>query len=69
MGSESSKLKPRSKCAKIVCLGLDGAGKTAVLKKLADNNVLQLVPTKGFDIIQLDYKGFKLNMMDTSGKS
>ena len=38
------KLKPSEKEARILVLGLDNAGKTTILKKLADEDITQYVP-------------------------
>jgi hypothetical protein len=37
------KLKPTDKEARILVLGLDNAGKTTILKKLADEDITQCV--------------------------
>jgi len=44
------KLKKNDKEGKILVLGLDNAGKTTLLKKLSQENIEKLEPTKGFNV-------------------
>lgn len=44
------KFKKNNTEAKLVFLGLDNAGKTTILKSLADEEVKNLTPTQGFNV-------------------
>lgn len=56
------------KSAKILMLGLDGAGKTTVLYKLKLNELVQSVPTIGFNVEQVDYKNLHFTIWDIGGQ-
>ena len=62
------KLKKSDKEARILVLGLDNAGKTTILKTLSDEDIAQIVPTKGFNIKNLAHEGFKLTVWDIGGQ-
>lgn len=49
-------------------LGLDNAGKTTLLKKLASEDITQTTPTQGFNIKSVQSDGFKLNVWDIGGQ-
>ncbi|GIY83753.1 ADP-ribosylation factor-like protein 3 [Caerostris extrusa] len=49
-------------------LGLDNAGKTTILKKLASEDVTHITPTQGFNIKSVQSEGFKLNVWDIGGQ-
>lgn len=53
---------------RIIILGLDNAGKTTILKKLANEDVHQVMPTQGFMVKTLKQGNFKLNMWDIGGQ-
>lgn len=53
---------------RILLLGLDNAGKTTTLKKLASEDVTQITPTQGFNIKSVSAEGFKLNVWDIGGQ-
>lgn len=61
------KLKKTDKEFRILVLGLDNAGKTTALKKLADEDITQTMPTQGFNIKSVLHEGFKLNVWDIGG--
>jgi ADP-ribosylation factor-like protein 3 len=63
------KLKRTDKEARILVLGLDNAGKTTILKKLADEDITTTMPTQGFNIKSVIHEGFKLNVWDIGGIS
>ena len=63
------KLKKTEKEARILVLGLDNAGKTTALKKLADEDITHTMPTQGFNIKSVDMNGFKLNVWDIGGQA
>merc|ERR1711990_501392 len=62
------KLNKSSKEARLLVLGLDNAGKTTVLRKLADEEAEEIQPTKGFNVKSVSQDGFKLNMFDVGGQ-
>mmetsp|Transcript_26095 Transcript_26095/g.61984 ORF Transcript_26095/g.61984 Transcript_26095/m.61984 type:complete len:182 (+) Transcript_26095:106-651(+) len=62
------KLKKTDKEFRILVLGLDNAGKTTALKKLADEDITQTMPTQGFNIKSVLHEGFKLNVWDIGGQ-
>jgi ADP-ribosylation factor-like protein 3 len=49
-------------------LGLDNAGKTTILKQLADEDITQITPTQGFNIKTVVAAGFKLTVWDIGGQ-
>lgn len=49
-------------------LGLDNAGKTTLLKQLANEEVKNISPTTGFNIKSVQTQGFKLNVWDIGGQ-
>uniref|UniRef100_R4G4N2 ADP-ribosylation factor-like protein 3 n=2 Tax=Rhodnius prolixus TaxID=13249 RepID=R4G4N2_RHOPR len=53
---------------RILLLGLDNAGKTTLLKKLALKDVTHVTPTQGFNIKTVQSDGFKLNVWDIGGQ-
>ena len=61
-------LRKTDKEARLLVLGLDNAGKTSCLKRLSDENMETVMPTKGFNIKSLSQAGFKLNVWDIGGQ-
>lgn len=53
---------------RILLLGLDNAGKTTLLKKLASEDIAHVTPTQGFNIKSVQSEGFKLNVWDIGGQ-
>lgn len=53
---------------RILLLGLDNAGKTTILKSLADEDVTHIMPTQGFNIKSVNSSGLKLNVWDIGGQ-
>jgi small GTP-binding protein len=49
-------------------LGLDNAGKTTILKALANEDIKSITPTQGFNIKNLSMDGVKLNVWDIGGQ-
>lgn len=45
---------------RIIILGLDNAGKTTILNKLHLNEVVQTIPTIGFNVETVEFKNLKL---------
>eukprot|EP00912_Choanoflagellata_sp_UC4_P001148 UC4_evm1s714 len=60
--------KKSKKEMKILLLGLDNAGKTTILKKLADEDISHTQPTHGFNIKSVVSNGFTLNVWDIGGQ-
>ena len=54
--------------ARILMLGLDGAGKTTILYKMKLGEVVQSVPTIGFNVDTIEFKNCKLNVWDVGGQ-
>lgn len=53
---------------RILLLGLDNAGKTTLLKKLASEDISHITPTQGFNIKSVQTEGIKLNVWDIGGQ-
>ena len=53
---------------RILILGLDNAGKTTLLYKLQLNQVIETVPTIGFNVETVTYKNLKLQVWDLGGQ-
>lgn len=49
-------------------LGLDAAGKTTVLYKLKLGEHVTTIPTIGFNVETVEYKGFNMNIWDVGGQ-
>merc|ERR1712110_704271 len=54
--------------ARILMLGLDGAGKTTILYKLQLGEIQNTVPTIGFNVETLKYKNISFTMWDVGGQ-
>jgi ADP-ribosylation factor-like protein 3 len=61
------KLLRSDKELRLLLLGLDNAGKTSVLKRLAGDEITETKPTQGFNIKTVSKEGFKLNVWDIGG--
>ena len=53
---------------RVVTLGLDGAGKTAILFKLKQNEFVPTIPTIGFNVETLEFKNVKVTLWDVGGQ-
>jgi len=53
---------------KILMLGLDAAGKTTVLYKLKLGEHVTTIPTIGFNVENIEYSGFNMNIWDVGGQ-
>ena len=49
-------------------LGLDGVGKTTILYKLKNYDIIEPLPTQGFNIETLEYKNNTFEISDLGGK-
>ena len=54
----------KGKECRILMLGLDSAGKTSILYKLQLGQVISTIPTIGFNVESIQYKGIQLNVWD-----
>jgi ADP-ribosylation factor-like protein 3 len=61
------KLLRSDKDLRLLLLGLDNAGKTSILKRLADDEITETKPTQGFNIKTVAREGFRLNVWDIGG--
>ena len=52
---------------KILMLGLDSAGKTTILYRLKLGEVVQSVPTIGFNVESVEYQNVKFTVWDLGG--
>ena len=55
--------------ARILILGLDNAGKTTILYRLHCGEVIQTIPTIGFNLETVTYKNIKFNVWDLGGQT
>lgn len=53
---------------KIVLMGLDYAGKTTLTHALAKSDYDNYFPTKGLDILKIDYKNIQIRIWDLGGQ-
>jgi len=70
MGSQLAKLLAsifNKKEMRILMLGLDAAGKTTILYRLKLGEVVQSVPTIGFNVESVEYKKIKFTVWDVGG--
>ena len=47
-----------------IYIGLDNAGKTTIVKKLAGEDIDEVSPTLGFSIKSLSFRDYRLNIWD-----
>ena len=55
--------------ARILMLGLDGAGKTTILYQLKLGETVKTIPTIGFNFETIDYKNFNFTIWDVGGQN
>lgn len=60
---------PANKEVRVLVLGLDNAGKTSILYRLQLGNVVQTVPTVGFNLETLQYKNLTFQVWDLGGQT
>jgi len=53
---------------RILMVGLDAAGKTTVLYKLKLGQVVNTIPTIGFNVETVEYKNFSMTVWDVGGQ-
>jgi small GTP-binding protein len=71
MGFMFSKLWTKllgKKDVRMLMVGLDAAGKTTVLYQLKMNETVKTIPTIGFNVETLDYKGLNFTVWDVGGQ-
>ena len=62
-----AKLSSKKKQEKILFIGLDAAGKTTILYKLKLGEVVNVIPTIGFNVEEITYNNITFNMWDVGG--
>ncbi|KAF2068713.1 hypothetical protein CYY_009965 [Polysphondylium violaceum] len=72
MGIIISKLLARHICwstnTRILMIGLDAAGKTTILYKLKLGEIVETIPTIGFNVESVQYKKISFNVWDIGGQ-
>ncbi|KAF5814076.1 putative small GTP-binding protein [Helianthus annuus] len=70
MGAKCSRVKQllAKSYIKILMLGLDDSGKTAILYKLKLGDFIATVPTIGFNVEALEYKNIRFSVWDLGGQ-
>lgn len=63
------KQKAKDKELRVLVLGLDNAGKTTIVRQLLRQDVEGILPTMGFQISSISYKGYHLNVWDIGGQT
>ena len=56
------------KDVRILMVGLDAAGKTTILYQLKMGEIVKTIPTIGFNVESLDYKGLNFTVWDVGGQ-
>ena len=56
------------KDVRILMVGLDAAGKTTILYQLKMSETVKTIPTIGFNVETLDYKGLNFTVWDVGGQ-
>jgi ADP-ribosylation factor-like protein 3 len=62
------KLKKSDTEVRILVLGLDNAGKTTIMNRLAGDEIQDIKPTQGFNVKSVQSEGFKMNLWDIGGQ-
>merc|ERR1712227_562672 len=62
------KLREEEREMRILMLGLDGAGKTTVVRKLLHKDVNVIEPTLGFNIDTVQFDDYNVNVWDVGGQ-
>ncbi|EPY31020.1 ADP-ribosylation factor-like 3 [Strigomonas culicis] len=62
------RFRPNTQHGEILLLGIDGSGKTSILRQLSDDDNMSVCPTQGFHIKILITGGVKLNVCDMGGQ-
>lgn len=69
-GAGEPEWKANMECVnvRLACRGLDNAGKTSIVCRLNGEELSAVLPTMGFNIDTLHYKGYRLNVWDIGGQ-
>eukprot|EP01083_Nonionella_stella_P022489 62211_1 len=54
--------------ASVMMIGLDGAGKTTILKYLKDETTYKTLPTLGFNVDKVQFEGLDMTIWDIGGQ-
>ena len=65
---KNSEQKKLTREVRMCVLGLDNAGKTTILKSIANEEIQQVMPTQGFNVKTLNVGNFKFNVWDLGGQ-
>lgn len=57
-----------NKQVRILMLGLDAVGKTTIMYKIKMNETVKTIPTIGFNVETMQYKGLTMTMWDIGGQ-
>lgn len=68
MGGIFSRVFGKIPNSRILLLGLDGAGKTTLLYKLKLGDLVQTVPTIGFNVEEVKYNNLSMTVWDIGGQ-
>lgn len=69
MGNWFVQLFKKTKPLQLIMIGLDNSGKTTILYKYNLNEVIRSIPTVGFNVETITFKGSTLNVWDIGGQS
>ncbi len=58
----AERFAPGAEECRVVMLGLDAAGKTTALYKMHLGEVITTIPTIGFNVQSVEYKGLSFNV-------
>lgn len=58
----------KNKDVRILMVGLDSAGKTTIMYKIKINETVKTIPTIGFNMETMEYKGLTMSMWDIGGQ-
>ena len=67
MGQSVAKLFDTNQENKIIVVGLDAGGKTTILHKIKLGTVTTIIPTIGFNLETIQYKGLNITCWDVGG--
>mmetsp|Transcript_19497 Transcript_19497/g.19603 ORF Transcript_19497/g.19603 Transcript_19497/m.19603 type:complete len:100 (+) Transcript_19497:90-389(+) len=58
----------KSQEARVLVLGLDRSGKTTILTKLSNENIRNVLPTLGYNILTITHENLKIHAWDLGGQ-